>query len=414
MFRPEDSNRSGNLPSNQLWRARSAATLILFTACLTAVTAPAANDFRKALQEQIPAEDIAWLREATKQQLQGCRVQGQGGVWLHTPDGVGNYRALWTRDFQYMVESAGDLLDPKEVGTSIRYLIKGQRADGCMPDRVNVMGHGVYSPGGESSPLADHALDNGAFMAKLVVQAIEQSEDLAFFREVEPALRRGMDHTHRAPNGLVYNPPDNPQCPYGFTDTVKKTGHLLFCSLLYFDACRGLERLCRLASCGDPDEYQRRSALIRANLHILRDEQTAMFFAADEDCQQIDIWGSALAVQLGCVTDSQADQIASYLIRNYHGITQRGQVRHLPAGEHWQRLFISVRPGTYQNGAFWATPVAWVAPTIARQDTDLAVRMVRDVIADYRQHGITECVNGDYHNVRDYVVSATSLYGLVR
>jgi hypothetical protein len=251
-------------------------------------------------------------------------------------------------------------------------------------------------------------------MAKLVVHAVDRSGDLDFFRQVEPKLRRGLDHTQRAPNGLVYNPPENPQCPYGFTDTVRKTGHLLFCSLLYFDACRGMERLCREAKCGDPDEYRRRGSLIRANLHHLWDRTAGMFLAADQDCRQLDIWGSALAVHLGCATEEQAEKIADYLVRHYDGLTQRGQIRHLPAGEYWQQTFIPVRPGTYQNGAFWATPVAWVAPTLARQDLNLAVRMVRDVLRDFRKHGITECVNGDYHNVRDYVASATNLYGLLR
>lgn len=373
-----------------------------------------ADRLREAVRQQIAPEDLRWLRQATAQQLQGCRIQGQDGVWLHTPDGVGSYRALWTRDFQYMVEYAGDLLDPKEVEASIRYLLKGQRHDGCMPDRVDAAGRAIYSPGGASSPLADLALDNGAFMAKLAVHSVERSGDLDFFREVEPALRRGLDHTPRSGNGLVYNPPDQPQCPYGFTDTVAKTGHLLFCSLLYEDACRAMERLCRRAGCGDPDVYRRRSDLIRAHLKLLWDETAGMFNAADGDCRQIDIWGSALAVQLACVTDVQARRIAAYLADHYEEITQRGQVRHLPAGEYWDRLFVGIEPGTYQNGAFWGTPVAWVAPTIARHDLDLAVRMIREVIGDYRQRGITECVNGDYHNVRDYVVSAASVYAWVR
>ncbi len=53
------------------------------------------------------------MREATIQQLNGCRVKGTNGIWIHTPDGVGNYKALWTRDFYYMVEYAADLMDPK-------------------------------------------------------------------------------------------------------------------------------------------------------------------------------------------------------------------------------------------------------------------------------------------------------------
>ena len=364
---------------------------------------------------RIDRKDIAWLREATSKQLRGCRVQGKGGVWLHTPDGVGNYRALWTRDFQYMVEYAGDLLAPQEIKAEILYLLAGQRDDGCMPDRVNVAGKGVYGPGPEQKPLADHALDNGASMAKLVCAYVDLTNDVELFRQVEPAIRRGLDYTRRARNGLVYNPPDKPQCPYGFTDNIAKTGHLLFCSVLYYDACLRMRRLCRMAKCGQPEEYRRRAELIRRNLGILWNDEAGMFWAADRDCKQIDIWGSALAAHVGCASDKQADRIASYLVEHYKGVVQRGQVRHLPAGETWKRFFRpgGVKPGTYQNGAFWATPVTWVAPTIARHDPDLALKMIKDVIADFRRHGIMECVNGSYHAVPNYVASATNVYGLV-
>lgn len=374
------------------------------------------NMFRTVLRERIPAKDITWLREATKAKLRGCRVKGKGGVWLHTPDGVGNYGALWTRDFEYMVEYAGDLLDPAGIKASIDYLLSGQRADGCMPDRVNVAGKGVSSPGPERKPLADHALDNGAFMAKLVCAYADLTNDLESFQHWEPAIRKGLDFTRRAANGLVYNPPGAPQCPYGFTDGIAKTGHLLFCSVLYYDACRQMERLCRQAGCGEPDEYRRRADLIRKNLPLLWHDQAGMFWAADRDCKQIDIWGSALAVQVGCATEKHADRIADYLVKHYGEIVEHGQVRHLPSGETWQRLLApgSEKSGTYQNGAFWATPIAWVAPTIARRDVNLAVKMVQDAIADFRTRGIHECINGDYRKLGNYVVSATNVYGLLR
>jgi len=370
-------------------------------------------DLAAAIRRETPPEDLTWLRDATARQLRGCRVRGPGGLWLHTPDGVGSYGALWTRDFAYMVEYAGDLLDPDEIKASILYLLSAQRADGCMPDRVTVDGHGIYSPGSPRHPLADHALDNGAFMAGLVAAYADRTGDLPLFRRVEPALRRGLDQTRRAANGLVFNPPDDPQCPYGFTDTVGKTGHLLFCSLLYFDACRQMHRLCRQAQCGAPEEFARRADRIRTNLDLLWNNNAGMFWAADHDCKQIDIWGSALAVQVGCTSGEQADRIADYLIRHYGELTQRGQVRHLPAGEAWQRMLTPVPAGKYQNGAYWGTPVAWVAPTIARRDRKLAVRMFHEVIADYRQRGIRECIHGDYHAVSQYVVSATNVYGLI-
>jgi len=116
----------------------------------------------------ISAEKIQWMKEATLKQLNGCRVKGAGGTWIHTPDGVGNYKALWTRDTYYMVEYAGDLMDPNEIKASIYYLLNGQREDGCVPDRVNVAGQPVYSPGTPGKTMADNALDNGPFMAMLV------------------------------------------------------------------------------------------------------------------------------------------------------------------------------------------------------------------------------------------------------
>ena len=204
-----------------------------------------------SLRHDINLEDIDWLREATEKQLLGCRVQGNEGVWLHTPDGVGNYKALWTRDIQYIVEHAGDLLDPQEIRASILYLLGGQRADGCMPDRVNVAGQAIYSPGAEQSPLADHALDNGPFLALLVCSYLDLTDDTAFFTQVEPALRRGLDHTRRDESGLVYTTSKEPQCPYGFTDTIAKSGHLLFCSLLYNHACRRMAQACSKLDTGD-------------------------------------------------------------------------------------------------------------------------------------------------------------------
>ncbi|NOX54278.1 MAG: hypothetical protein GXP27_07510 [Planctomycetes bacterium] len=368
----------------------------------------------QAIRQQVSNEEAAWMRQATREQLKGCRIRGVGGVWLYTPDGVGNYRALWTRDFAYMVMYAGDLIAPSDVKACIRYLLRGQRDDGCMPDRVTAAGKAVYSPGGEQHPLADHALDNGAFMALLVCAYTRRHGDWDLFRDVEPALRRGLDHTRRAANGLVYNPPESPQCPYGFTDTVAKTGHLLFCSVLYYDACRRMADACRQARCGDPDQYDRRAERIRKSLSVLWNDQAGMFWAADRDCKQIDIWGSALAVQVGCASREQADRIAKYLVRHYDQIIERGQVRHLPAGQTWQRLLTPIRPGTYQNGAYWATPIAWVAPTIAGRDLSLAVRMVRDVIADFRRRGIAECINGPRQRVLNYVASATNVYFLTK
>jgi hypothetical protein len=360
-------------------------------------------------------KDVQWMREATIQQLNGCRVKGTNGMWIHTPDGVGNYKALWTRDFYYMVEYAADLMDPKEIKASIHYLINGQREDGCMPDRVNIDGKAVYSPGADHSPMADHALDNGPFMALLVCSYVKQFKDEKLFRNVEARLLSGLDFINRAESGLVYNDPKNPQCVYGFTDTVKKTGNLLFSSLIYYKACKEMEELCRKYNYGNPVSYKVRSENIQKNINKLMDEKSGMFWAADKDCKQIDIWGSAYAVNVGITSEEQSKIISEYLIRNADQIVMKGQIRHLPKSDaSWNNLFLPITEGTYQNGAYWATPLAWIVPVIAKQNIPLAKKILQNVIKDFQENGINECINTDYVNIPNYVASATNVYWLTR
>jgi hypothetical protein len=52
-----------------------------------------------------------------------------------------------------------------------------------------------------------------------------------------------------------YNNPLAPNCTYGFTDTIAKTGHILFSSLLFVDASREMAALSSMLGCGDAAAY---------------------------------------------------------------------------------------------------------------------------------------------------------------
>jgi hypothetical protein len=360
-------------------------------------------------------DDTRWMRDATLRQLKGCRVEGAGGVWIHTPDGVGNYKALWTRDYYYMVEYAGDLMDPEEIKASINYLINGQREDGCIPDRVNIAGKAIYSPGGPNKPMADHAVDNAPFMAMLVCSYVNQFNDEQLFKELEPKLLKGLEHIYVKENGLVYNNPKKPECVYGFTDIVKKTGHLLFSSLLYYKANLDMYELCQKYQHGNADKYKRRYEYVKQSISKLWDEDWGMFLAADINCNQVDIWGSAYAVEVGITTEEQSKRIATYLVEHYNETVYKGQVRHLAKSDGaWENLFHPCEEGTYQNGAYWATPLAWILPIYDKVKPGLSKFTLEKVISDFQENGINECINDDYVKVPNFVVSATNVYSLTK
>ncbi len=356
--------------------------------------------------------DIAWLQQRAGALIAGCQVPAADGTTLFTPDGKGNYRALWTRDFAYMVENAGDLIPAPQVEAAIDYLIKGVRRDGAAPDRVRPDGVPVYVAGGEDHPLGKPNLDNAAFLviaADAHLRRIPPASRLARVRAWSEPLRRAMDYVPRSVEGLVFNDPQEPHSPYGFTDTVGKTGELFFESLLYWHAGRRLaDWLNRYGDARGAAELSRRAGLIETGLVRLWDDQAGAFLAASQDCRQIDVWGNAYAVWIDFPLGPNRERVLDFLADNRARFVWKGQVRHLLKGEHWQRLLTPVQPERYQNGAYWATASGWMMWALAQRDPAAARQVWKELLTDFREHGVFECVNEGYRQLDSYVVSATN------
>lgn len=66
--------------------------------------------------------------------------------------------------------------------------------------------------------------------------------------------------------------------------------------------------------------------------------------------------------------------------------------------------------GTYQNGGYWATPLAWLMVTVMREEPDRAARLFCEAVEDFQQRrDINEWVNDNAakkRGVRDYCASA--------
>lgn len=103
------------------------------------------------------------IKHITEKLLKGCIINAFDGTKLYFPDGVGNYPALWTRDFAYMVENAVDLIPSKDVKDGIEYIVGAVRNDGWVPDRVQFDGIAKYTAGGDDFPASPN-LDNGCFL----------------------------------------------------------------------------------------------------------------------------------------------------------------------------------------------------------------------------------------------------------
>ena len=275
-------------------------------------------------------------------------------------------------------------------------------------DESEFDGTAIYMPGYGSmgkNPVAD----GSQFTVGVAWHTVNRINDADLLQEILDPLIMSMRAVPRNPGtGLVYirSGPEWDRCPYGFTDTARKQGDLLFCSLLFVRACRQLSDLLTAGSRHDEARSWREKG-IRVEQSIrktLWDPAAGLFRAATVRCREHDIWGSAFAVYLGVADAMQPRMISRYFKTHYHEIVKHGQIRHLPGDVYWEQ---GCRRDTYQNGAFWATPAGWFAYTLDLTDTRLADRTVLDMVDHFRRFGACEWIFGEERKLPDYLASAS-------
>ena len=361
-------------------------------------------------------EHVDWLKQEVVKLLEGSIVVSHNGINLYTPDGMHNYNALWTRDFQYMVENAYELIPEQDIKKCVQYLIDGIRKDGAPPDRVQGDGMAVHVAGHLSHPFGEPNIDNAQFLVNLVYYYVIRSGDMAFLKQNIEKLDFTMDYIPLSPAGLVYNNEDKPHSTYGFIDAILITGELLFCSILYWQACCQMVELAeKLGNNNMVLKYKTRKELIEKNIYNLYNEKDGMFYSSTGIDSKLDIWGSAFLVYTGLpVKQAVKDSITKFLIDNYDKYVYHGQIRHLLKGEYWDRFIMEVGKETYQNGAYWGTATGWIMYAIYQQNPELAVKTFNDFIDYSRANGLYECVNENYKQLNHYVATGSNVYGAVK
>ena len=126
---------------------------------------------------------IDWLTQLPERELAGCQIEADDGTLLYTPDGEGNYRALWTRDFAYMVENAWDLLPADDVRACINSSVERSARRWVYPRP----GSGGWAGGlfgwTGGLPLGAPPTDNSQFMVNLVHTYVSRTGDVTFARQ---------------------------------------------------------------------------------------------------------------------------------------------------------------------------------------------------------------------------------------
>jgi hypothetical protein len=129
----------------------------------------------------------------------------------------------------------------------------------------------------------------------------------------------------------------------GFTDSIMKSGHHLFDSVLHAQVLGQLADMSAHFSCGDAAPVRAVRARIVAALAgpLLWNESSGMFRpSSGNDARLTDVWGSALAVDAGVVTGERAARIVEWFGAHWAEVVQDGQVKHLGIGERKRSFFL--------------------------------------------------------------------------
>lgn len=368
--------------------------------------AGAEEHMRDAHQEVIDA--VAWLEKEAHQIIRASRREMKDGTAAFPPQvGIG-YEAFWLRDYAYTLEGSIASYSDKELTDACRCFVRGLRADGAGVDCVKFDGTPIYKPG-YGSMGKEPVLDGPPFTVSVAWHTYRRTQDRALLDEMLDPLVKTMHYLPRnATNGLAHIAFPGERCPYGFTDSIPKSGDELFCSLLTVQAARQLGDL--LEAGGRRDEAQQwRQEAERVGASVRRvfwDPEVGLFRATTGNCKVPDIWGSAFAVRLGVADGSQANAIARYFQVHDAEIVQDGYVRHLPGFTGWDGQPTPANGGIYQSGAFWAAPVGWFVYTLDLVDPARADRTVVNMVDHFKKHGACEWINGETRQLPHYLASA--------
>ncbi len=376
----------------------------------------------------LDAQDLRFLEQMVKDVMEASRIYpGQKiskdfgpnqteGVLIR-PGGRTSYPAFWIRDYAMSIETGfvsekeqkhmldltastqSDSLLRTKWGTSIP---KGSIADHIRIDD----GKPIYFPGtysfenqgdkkwGMQPPFCDPFFF--IQMAYFYVQSFSQTAQLS--KEIKGV--RLIDRLELAYQMPPFDPvskvievnDENRGVDFGFRDAIYITGKLCYASLLKYQAALQMAYLySKMGNKPKALRHQQEAKLLKASIAQTFIDTQGMLRASTGRSAQADVWATSLAIYLGVLTGQSRLKAAQYLRDAYvkGELAQKGNIRHViksddfSATSAWEKSVVPIN--TYQNGAYWGTPVAWVCQAIAYVDPPSAQKLAKEYMQELRE-----------------------------
>ena len=372
--------------------------------------------------------DLVFLEQMVKDVMEASRIYpGQKiskdfgpnqteGVLIR-PGGRTSYPAFWIRDYAMSIETGyvsekeqkhmleltastqSDSLIRTKWGTSIP---KGSIADHIRIDD----GKPIYFPGtysfenqgekkwGMQPPFCDQFFF--IQMAYFYVKSFSKTPTLSkeingvkLINRLEQAYQMPPSHPR---SHLVQVDETNRGVDFGFRDAIYITGKLCYASLLKYQAAKQMAYLYgKMRNKSMSLRYQQEANLLKLSIIRTFIDTRGMLRASTGMSDQADVWATSLAINLGVLTGKSRLKAAQYLRDAYlrGELSQKGNIRHViksddfSATSAWEKSVVPIN--TYQNGAYWGTPVAWVCQAIAFVDLPSAQKLAKEFIQELRE-----------------------------
>ena len=375
----------------------------------------------------LDANDLTFLEQMVKDVMEASRIYpgqkiskdfgpNQTSGILIRPGGRNSYPAFWIRDYAMSIETGyvsqmeqkhmleltaktqSDGVVKTKWGTRIP---KGSIADHIRIDDAKP----IYFPGtysfenqgerkwGMQPPFCDQFFF--IQMAYFYVKSFSESASLTkeinglkLIDRLEMAYQMPPSDTR---SHLVQVDESNRGVDFGFRDAIYMTGKLCYASLLKYQAALQMAYLfSTMGSQAKAIAYQQDAKKLKESIKVTFLDARGMLRASTGTSRQTDVWATSLAIHLGILSGQSRLDAAQYLRNAYlkGELTQKGNVRHVIKSDDfssttaWEKSVVPIN--TYQNGAYWGTPVGWVCQAIAFVDLPTAQKLAKEYIQELR------------------------------